>query len=262
MQMKHSHIRRVVKDLEHRYGMRPTPAHHPFFANRHHHVAPAPSGVLPASMDLRKWNPGIHNQGSEGACTGFGTAEFRDVLWGAAHGVMISARRSPAYLYARTRMAEGTFPQDSGASMADEFSVLHSYGVCAEDDMPYDQDPAEPIPNIADADAVAFRIGTPATVDMTNPNDGMTVLANSMPIGISIPVYQSFEDCGSDGMIPIPDPSREALLGGHGLCIMGYDAAKKVWLTANSWDTGWGDDGYCYIPFDYPFWEGWTAAKV
>jgi C1A family cysteine protease len=224
-------------------------------------LASAGSPPAPAMVDLRKWFPGIRDQGSEGSCTGQATSACREVLYGSYHNQVLLNRRSPAYLYARTRMAEGTWPSDAGATMADEFAVLQSYGVCSESDMPYDMDPAEPIPNIADADAAAFRVPTPAWVDMGDPNNAMQVLANGMPIGIAIPVYQSFEDVRSDGRVPMPNPDVEPMLGGHGLPILGYDADKKFWIVANSWGTGWGDSGFCYIPFGYPMWEAWTAPK-
>ena len=256
--MKHSPIRRTV-ETHRRYDMRPSPAHHAMFSK----VVPLVSKLSPclSSVDLRKWFPGIRDQGQEGSCTGHATAAVREVLYGSFHGKMIDTRRSPAYLYARTRMAEGTWPDDSGATMADEFAVLQSYGVCDEGDMPYDQDPAEPIPEICDADAMPYRVPATAWVDMADPNNAKTVLAAGMPIGIAIPVYQSFEDVGSSGEVPIPDPDKEALLGGHGLPILGYDDKAKIWIIANSWGEGAGDGGYYYLPYSYPTWEAWTANK-
>ena len=52
---------------------------------------------------------------------------------------------SPAYLYARTRMNEKTFPQDAGATVADELTSLCNWGVCQEADFPYTQNPSAPI---------------------------------------------------------------------------------------------------------------------
>jgi C1A family cysteine protease len=57
-------------------------------------------------------------------------------------------------------------------------------------------------------------------------------------------------------------PSRkEKSLGGHAMCMVGYDLEKRLFLAKNSFGTTWGDKGYCWIPFDYIKQEGydiWT----
>jgi len=37
------------------------------------------------------------------------------------------------------------------------------------------------------------------------------------------------------------------LEGGHAVVIVGYDDVEHAWIVKNSWDTGWGDDGYFKI---------------
>jgi hypothetical protein len=265
--MHTSLLRRRYSQPVRKYKYRPSHGSHPHLmmakAAEKTILEPKLAGVqIPDEVDLfAQWYEGIRNQGQEGACTGFATSNFDELLYGSKHGAKLGARLAPAYLYARTRMAEGTWPADSGAMMADEFAVLSSYGVCPEDDMPYDMDPAEPIPDICDAAAVPFRVSTPCTVDMSDPDKTKAVLASGMPIGIAIPVYESFESVGSDGILPIPDPSKEALLGGHGICTGGYKMIngalyKKV---ANQWGESWGDHGYCWMPMGYPIWEAWTS---
>jgi len=212
-------------------------------------------------MEPAKWFPGIRDQGSEGACSGFSTAENREVLWGKVHQKMLDDRRSPSYLYGRTRIAEGTFPEDAGATLADEFAVLHSFGVCSEDDMPFDEDPAEPIPNIADVDAAAFRIEQACSVDMRDPEKAKQVLAAGFAISIGVAVYDSFESVKSDGLLPIPDPDKENLLGGHAILLLGYDDNCKCYYGANSWGKSWGHNGFFWMPYNYEIEEGWTAVR-
>jgi uncharacterized protein YdeI (BOF family) len=36
---------------------------------------------------------------------------------------------------------------------------------------------------------------------------------------------------------------------GHALCVIGYDDTQQAWLCKNSWGTGWGMGGYCYIAY-------------
>lgn len=251
---------RAKSILGRRYGYRPSPATHPVALRAFR--PPLKIGATPEAVDLSAWFPGIRDQGQEGACTGFATAAFREVLHGSSAQQKLDHRLSPAYLYARTRMAEGSFPSDSGACMCDEFAVLQAYGVCPEEDLPYDADPSEAPTPICDAAAVPMRIGQPMTVDRSSSEAIKTVLAAGMPIGIGIPVFQSFESPGAGGMLTMPDPLKEALLGGHGLCVMGYDATG--WLVANQWGTSWGGSGWCWMPFGYErfWWEAWTASMA
>jgi C1A family cysteine protease len=43
--------------------------------------------------------------------------------------------------------------------------------------------------------------------------------------------------------------------------MVGYDLEKRLFLAKNSFGPDWGDNGYCWIPFDYIKQEGydiWT----
>jgi hypothetical protein len=248
---------------QHRYGLRPSPANHPLVVNAMEEqrflegleTAPLPP---PPSEFLSGWFPGIRNQGQEGACTGFATAGFREVLWGTENKATIGFRLAPAYLYARARMAEGSFPADNGATMADEFACLQAYGVCPEVDLPYDQDPKEAPTAVADGAAVEFRIKQPLMVK-ADPLAIKSVLASDYPIGIAIPVYQSFENVGADGKLTLPDTKKEAFLGGHGVLLVGYN--EWGMMGVNQWGTGWGQNGFMYFPWGYEklYWELWTV---
>jgi C1A family cysteine protease len=49
--------------------------------------------------------------------------------------------------------------------------------------------------------------------------------------------------------VPHPNKKKEAILGGHALCFVGYDDAREVFIVKNSWGASWGDNGYGYIPY-------------
>jgi C1A family cysteine protease len=86
------------------------------------------------------------------------------------------------------------------------------------------------------------------------------------PIVGGFTVFQSFMNTGSDGMVVMPE-GDESVLGGHAICIVGFDAAKRVWIVRNSWGKNWGDNGYGYFPYEYLTSPGlaadfWTATSI
>lgn len=52
------------------------------------------------------------------------------------------------------------------------------------------------------------------------------------------------------GIIPFP-PEMELRLGGHAICVVGYNDNQGQFIFKNSWGTGWGNKGYGSLPYDY-----------
>jgi C1A family cysteine protease len=47
---------------------------------------------------------------------------------------------------------------------------------------------------------------------------------------------------------------------GHCVSIVGYDDDKKHLIIRNSWGSDWGENGYCYMPYDqYHPWEAYSS---
>jgi len=76
-------------------------------------------------------------------------------------------------------------------------------------------------------------------------------------VTVTIPVYESFYQTSSDGIVKIPN-SNEKLYGYHQLTIYGWRKDKK-WKVLNSWGN-WADNGRCYIDFNFPFVEYWSIT--
>lgn len=66
----------------------------------------------------------------------------------------------------------------------------------------------------------------------------------------AVSVYESFYNA-TKGQVPIPDPTKENLLGYHMVRSFGYDRHAKVYHMENSWGEGWGDKGFFTLPFGY-----------
>jgi C1A family cysteine protease len=68
---------------------------------------------------------------------------------------------------------------------------------------------------------------------------------------IGFDVYESFESdvVARTGMMPYPNTATEELLGGHAVCLVGYNDTTQRFIARNSWGTSWGDQGYFYMPY-------------
>jgi hypothetical protein len=76
------------------------------------------------------------------------------------------------------------------------------------------------------------------------------------PLVTAFPVYSSFYDGYDDGVVPKPQ-FGEQLLGGHSSALVGWKKIgdKTYWINAGSWGEDVGDNGFFYLPMDYPFYD-------
>jgi C1A family cysteine protease len=75
-------------------------------------------------------------------------------------------------------------------------------------------------------------------------------LSKGLPVIFGMMVPKSFYAIGGDGVMTMPD-ANEPRLGGHALLAVGYDDDKSVFIVRNSWGEEFGDNGYCYMPYEF-----------
>lgn len=207
------------------------------------------AGELPKMVDLRPLCPPVFDQGRLGSCTANAGVAARMML---AHSDTLLSR---LYLYYKERELEGTIAQDSGATMRSICKALATYGVCREFFWPYRPDRfADPPPVWANWAAQEYRISAYRSFDAAALEAIKRYLAfKNQPIMAGVDVYQSFESQAATqtGVIPLPNPATERLLGGHAILLVGYQEAQQRFIFRNSWGTDWGDSGYGYLPYAY-----------
>lgn len=206
---------------------------------------------LPKSADLRSGMSPVVDQGELGSCTANAIASgLREYLELKSGKPLV--RLSRLFLYWHEREIEGTVDVDSGASLRDGMKVLSTIGVSPESDYPYVVSNFTDKPTSqAEADAAAYKIS--AYHRVISLNQLKASIADGYPVVMGIEVYESFEsqEVAVTGVIPLPDPSKEQLLGGHAVLAVGYDDTQSQVIVRNSWGASWGDKGYCYMPYAY-----------
>lgn len=205
---------------------------------------------LPPSIDLRSECPPIYDQGQLGSCTANGIAgaiEFDQQKQGNK-----AFTPSRLFIYYNERVIEGTVGQDAGAQIRDGIKSVAKLGAPPEADWPYviAQFAAKP-PVAAYADALQ-DLATSYMRVTQNLQQMQGCLAAGFPFVLGFTVYQSFESqsVADTGLVPMP-ASGEKVLGGHCVVAVGYDDANRRFTIRNSWGTGWGANGYCFMPYEY-----------
>ena len=243
------------KFLSHGKGWRPDlpDARDHLYASSPHLFVDVTKAALPSRIDLSASPrmPPIADQGQLGSCTAFATCAAFDFLEASSGNAFLDP--SHLFQYWNTRELEGTTGTDSGASIRDAIKVTGQFGMCAESLWPYvikkfrTKPPAK-----CYARARTCEVAEYLRVDSTNIVELKTCLAGGYPIVFGATLYESFENPGpnSRGIIRMPKKG-EQVLGGHAQVIVGYDDAKKAFKVRNSWGTGWGVDGYEWMPYAY-----------
>lgn len=245
---------------------------------------------LSASIDLRAWCSPIEDQADLGSCTanaGVGLIEFYERR---AFGAHVDASR--LFLYKVTRNLLG-WTGDTGAYLSTTMAAMTLFGAPPEKYWPYttakpgtvtapatDFDTEPPAFCYAFAQSYQaikyYRLDPPGVAPADLLQRIKTHLAGNMPLMFGFTVYSSYQYSGSNGQISFPSPN-ESVVGGHAVVAVGYDDAKKIknpisgqetkgaLLIRNSWGTGWGEQGYGWLPYEYVLKgladDWWTLLK-
>jgi C1A family cysteine protease len=235
-----------------------------------------PTG-LPPRMDLRQWCSPIENQGTLGSCTANACAGVIEYTEKKAFNKYTDASR--LFIYKTTRNLLGLVG-DTGAWLRNTMGALVLCGAPPEKYWPYttvtqpgpggartfDEEPTSFVYAIADNyEGLKYFSHDPISANRPKPdvlNSVKTYLAAKIPSMFGFYGFPSFNSSNVRGDIPYPCP-REAAIWGHAIIAVGYDDNKTITnticnrtttgalLIRNSWGTGWGDQGYGWLPYDY-----------
>lgn len=226
--------------------------------------------AMPDAVNLRTWCSPIENQGGLGSCTAHAAVGVVEYFQRRASGKHIEGARLFVYKATRNLMQ---VTGDTGAWLRNTMGALALCGVPDEKYWPYtdgapafDVEPPSFVYAVADNyEALRYFCHDPQGANVT----GETVLtgvkkflAAGIPSMFGFWGFSSFDSCDVQGGIPYPCPGEQAQWG-HAIVAVGYDDRKKIkntqcnkktigaLLIRNSWGTGWGDQGYGWLPYDY-----------
>ena len=201
--------------------------------------------------DYTKAGVPILNQGTAGACAGFGLATVANYLLRKRKVRPDTTGVSPWMLYTMAQQSDphdesaayGTAANpDVGASCRSAMKGWNQNGVCQAGYFAQTGAGKSAAQVVVDARlrplGAYFRVNHKDLVAMHTAIEEVGILY------VSALIHEGWFQTGTDGKIPRVD----GVSGGHAFAIVGYDRAG-FWLQS-SWGTGWGAKGFGYLSYD------------
>jgi C1A family cysteine protease len=200
---------------------------------------------VPEEVDHSADLPPVFDQGPAGTCVACATAYYDksfqkglEQKWSLADA---QHQFSPLYIYSQRRHQ----PEDAGMTIREAMKIIQEQGVCSLACMPYDVHRLNVPPSAEQRKAAApYRARSYARINSLGEMQAY-LKTNCFIAGVM--VHEEFMDAPG-GVIPMPKPGTE-FLGGHAICIVGFDRRNRMFKFANSWGSQWGDHGFGHIGF-------------
>ncbi len=196
-------------------------------------------------VDHSKQMPPVFDQGPAGTCVACATAYYDKTFQkGIEHGWPLATAEhqfSPLYIYSQRRNQ----PEDGGMTIREAMKIIQEQGVCSLACMPYDPHRINVAPTPEQRQAAQpYRAKSYARITSIGEMEAY-LMTNCFIAGVM--VHEQFMDAPG-GIVEMPKPGS-SFLGGHAICIVGFDRRNRMFKFANSWGSQWGDHGYGHIGF-------------
>lgn len=213
-------------------------------------IKPPPVPTLPTSFTLLTPTPGT--QGNEFSCTPFavayGAKSIEQFYRTNATSYSTSTNIfSVEYVYNQTK----AITCSGGTSITSCLDLIYNKGVCLESTMPYsDINGCDLMPTAEqDAEAAKYKIINYSRILNTDIVAIKTMIVNKHPVIAGIIADNAFVSAGH-GFIWSASTASSGQVG-HTVLIVGYDNSKNAYKILNEWGTGWGDEGYSWIDYNF-----------
>jgi len=212
---------------------------------------------LPEAISLLRFAPKRLNQGQQGSCVAWSSAY-------AAQTIAIAAATgkdpneiafSPSYLYNQIRLqgCDGSYVENAMETMQKNGGMpLSEYPYSDQDcnNVPTDQQLLEGKQNVIHG---FTRLTDGDNVNAINIRAIKEHLSKDAPVVIGMMVGSSFMEGmkGQDLWTPQGMDETQTGMGGHAMCVIGYDDSKYggAFQIMNSWGSDWGNNGIAWVRY-------------
>ena len=220
-------------------------------------------GAVPSSASLKIYCPTPGNQNPHGTCVGWATSyAARTILWAKQNQktdktLITQNAFSPDFVYKSIEPSDNACSEGSQVPTALRF--IKTKGDIFKKDFP--QACPSSVPTSLFATANNYKIDAFAT--LFNFNDAAQIkieatkksLAEGNPVTIGMLLPRSFQETSGELWSPVENIYQS--IGGHAMCVIGYDDNKYggAFEILNSWGTAWANGGFVWVKYsDYAYW--------
>ncbi|NJL77085.1 MAG: DUF4384 domain-containing protein [Saprospiraceae bacterium] len=208
---------------------------------------------LPLVASLKSSCPMPQDQGEFANCVGWAVAyAARTILeaqqqQGKDQASITAQAFSPDFLYLMTKLAADERCQ-KGISFGKALKLLQEQGVPRRSALASTCNVA--LAQQLQPQASANRIeGYTRLFDQEAPADLRIktikkALSQQKPVVVGIECYESFKNAKEFWQVV-----KDKFIGGHALCVVGYDDTRDAFEVMNSWGTNWGNAGFTWIRY-------------
>lgn len=230
--------------------------------------------AFPSDADVKKFLRSyveqglVRNQGTEGACTGFGLSCVANYLLWVRHLSTQSRAKfesvSPRMFYEMAKRYDEWPGQDyDGSSCRGALKGWHKHGVCSDALWPFPLNAKnEPVFTRPDkgwsTDATRRPLGVYYRVTKTSVVDVQAAIAEIGAVYVSAEAHDGWDALLNDKprapaakhdqlpvIAPVTNPKSK---GGHAFALIGYN--ERGFVVQNSWGPCWGASGFAVLPYD------------
>jgi len=203
--------------------------------------------VIPDKFSIRNLPP-VRHQLSIGSCASHAAV--------AAYEIMMLNKNPRRYLegselyhyYNARKHVNHSFPKDAGMTIKDSCKTLKDFNMATEYSCPYDIKKFNDKPSWATyATSGMYKVLRYERV-ITLEEIKQSIL-EGIPVVCGIRVYAPYMKLNKSNYIY--NSKEGKYYGGHAQTLVSYDNIKKVFTSRNSWGSGFGNKGYCEIPYDF-----------
>lgn len=197
-----------------------------------------PSNKIKTKVDLRNQMVGVYDQGKLASCSSNAICSL----------LRLDFEPSRMFIYYHERPDKNI---DRGVSPRECIKSINRNGLAAEKDCIYNPNYFNSRPS-CESRSVRLRY---RRLNGKSLRDIQSCLSDGNPFLFGFNIYSSFEDPlvwnPKIDQMPIPNPKKDKLLGGHVAVAVGYSDKRKCIIVRNSWGLEWGLDGHFFMPYKY-----------
>lgn len=219
--------------------------------DRRDHVYRPQNIGLSQTVDLRLYDTPVESQGMLNSCVAAAAV--------GAYELMVKKNfpeqlvdLSKLYAYWHGRLLEDSEYEDGGIErIRNVLKGMNKFGVCREEIWPYVSEQRNIQPDLeCYVDSWPRKISSYTAI--YSIGGILEVIDQGFPVLTGITVFDNFMQLsGPDSIVSVPAEGLTVSPMAHAMVLVGYSQPSQWFIAKNSYGPEWGDQGYCYVPFDY-----------